>query len=206
VKATNGRLYGVNASECAEQAEDAALVARAQVDPRAFALLYDRYLDQVYRYCHRRLGSFAAAQDATSATFEKALAALPRFDSSGGNFRGWLFTIAHNVVINTVRHSSHRTNRPLDAAAEVKDDGLSPEAYAVANDEQAALHAALARLSEDQRRIIELRLAGLTGHEIAAAVGMSHGAVRTAQHRALLRLRTLLDAEASAPTERANHG
>src|SRR5262245_50967579 len=184
----NGRWRGIDADECVEAADDAALVARAQIDPRAFGLLYDRYLDQVYRYCYRRLGSTAAAQDATSATFEKALAALPRFDPSGGSFRGWLFTIAHNVVINTVRKADYRANRPLDAAAEVEDDGLSPEAYAVANDEQQALVAALARLPEEQRRIIELRLAGLTGREIAAAMGMSHAAVRTAQHRALLRL------------------
>jgi hypothetical protein len=70
--------------------DDAALVAAARVDPTAFAPLYARYLPPVYRYCYRRLGTSAAAEDATSEVFVKALAALPRFRA--GSFRSWLFT------------------------------------------------------------------------------------------------------------------
>jgi RNA polymerase sigma-70 factor (ECF subfamily) len=207
VKATNGRVYGMETSAHAEQADDACLVARAQADARAFALLYDRYIDPIHRNCDRRLGSVAAAEDATSATFEKAFAALPRFDPAGGSFRGWLFTIAHNVVLNHLRQTSSRGDRPLDAAAGVEDNAPSPEATAVANDEQIALQSALARLTEEQRQVIELRLAGLTGLEIASALGISHAAVRTAQHRALIRIRGLLSSEIGAlPNERSNHG
>ena len=116
------------------------------------------------------------------------------------------------MVLNHLRQTSRRGERPLDAAAEVADSSQSPEATAVANDEQIALQAALARLTEEQRQVIELRLAGLTGREIALAVGISHGAVRTAQHRALLRLRALLDIDvgvqtrAATPDERNTNG
>jgi RNA polymerase sigma-70 factor, ECF subfamily len=200
VKATNDLVVGVVADGRAEEADDACLVTRAQADPRAFAPLYDRYIDPVYRYCDRRLGNLAAAEDATSATFEKAFTALPRFDPSGGSFRGWLFTIAHNVVLNHLQQNARRGDRPLDAAAGMADDSPSPEATAVANDEQIALQAALARLTKEQRQVIELRLAGLTGLEIASALRIKHAAVRTAQHRALLRLRALLNVESAGST------
>lgn len=80
---------------------DSVLVAAAQADRQAFAPLYDRYLDPVYRYCLRRLGSREAAEDATGQVFAKALAALPGYRDR--SFRGWLFTIAHNVVGDAFR-------------------------------------------------------------------------------------------------------
>jgi len=59
--------------------EDAVLAAAAASDPRAFAPLYERYLDAVYRYCYRRLGSREAAEDATSQVFYRAIAGLAGF-------------------------------------------------------------------------------------------------------------------------------
>jgi RNA polymerase sigma-70 factor (ECF subfamily) len=80
--------------------DDDALVARAREDRRAFAPLYERYFDAVYRYCYHRLGNWTDAEDATSLVFANALGALPRFRDHAGSFRSWLFTIAHNVVGN----------------------------------------------------------------------------------------------------------
>lgn len=172
-------------------ADEAAWVARAQVDPVAFAPLYAVYLDPVYRYCHARLGTKEAAEDATSLVFAKALAALPRFRpwDRAESFRSWLFTIAYRVVTDDYR--SRRPTAPLDAAAEVPDAEPSPEEYALVADERRTLHATLARLAPDQRRVVELRLAGLTDQEIAEVLGRSHGAVRMIQFRAVARLRTL---------------
>jgi RNA polymerase sigma-70 factor (ECF subfamily) len=84
-----------------EQLDEAVIVARARLDPSAFAPLYQTYLDPVYRYCYRRLGSREAAEDATSLIFERALRALPTF--RGESFRAWLFTIAHNAVTDDYR-------------------------------------------------------------------------------------------------------
>ena len=81
--------------------DDAALVARAKADPRAFAPLYRRYVDPVYRYCYRRLGNREAAEDATSLVFARALAVLPKCRDE--TFRSWLFAIAHNVIANDLR-------------------------------------------------------------------------------------------------------
>jgi RNA polymerase sigma-70 factor (ECF subfamily) len=212
VSHSNGRVDKADPGGVVEESDDACLVALAQADPSAFAHLYDRYVQPIYWFCYRRLGSVQAAEDATSAIFVKALAALPRFEPKGGTFRSWLFTIAHNVVLDCLRQASRRGDRSLDSVAEIEDAAPSPEATALAGDQSVALQAALARLTEEQRQIIELRLAGLNGPEIAAALGISHAAVRTAQRRALLRLRALLDVEigagpgATLPNERNTHG
>ena len=168
--------------------EEAALVAAARRDPQAFAPLYQRYFDPVYRYCYRRLGGPEAAADATSLVFAKALAALPRYRD--GSFRSWLFAIAHNTVVDCAR--SVRADRPLEMAAEVVDAAPTPEEASLVADEGRSLRAALVHLSPDQRRIVELRLAGLTDREIAAVLGRSLGATRMVQVRAVARLRDLL--------------
>ena len=170
---------------------DAELVIRAMQDPRAFALLYRRYLDPVYRYCLHRLGSKEVAEDATSQIFLKVLAAFPTYRAERP-FRSWLFAIAHNIVVDHYR--AHRDEQPLEGALEVLDAARTPEEQAVADDEVRAVRAVLAGLTPDQAKVIELRLAGLTEVEIADALGRRPGAVRAAQFRALGRLRTLLGA------------
>ncbi|MGH2550100.1 MAG: RNA polymerase sigma factor [Thermomicrobiales bacterium] len=166
--------------------DDARIVALARVDPGAFALLYRRYVDTVYRYCVHRLGTREQAEDATSQIFLKALAALPSH-RPGGSFRGWLFTIAHNVITDTYR--ARRTHWPLTDALEQPDHEPSPEEQAIGSIERDEVRAMLLMLPVDQRRIMELRLAGLTGTEIAEALGKNLGAVKMAQSRAIARLK-----------------
>lgn len=72
------------------------------------------------------------------------------------------------------------------------DDGVSPEAWALADEDRRAVLAALAKLTPTSRRVVELRLAGLTSAEIADALTMSFSAVNTAHFRAFARLRDLL--------------
>ena len=171
---------------------DVALVARAKRDRAAFAPLYQRYAPSVLRFCRRRLGDPEAAADATSQVFVRVLAALPR--CRGETFRAWLFGIAHNVTTDALRASArHRLHdAPLEGLRDRVEVAPSPEQLALAGDGEAAVRALLSALPADQRAIVELRLAGLTGVEIAQALGKSHGAVRVAQLRAYRRLRELL--------------
>ena len=171
---------------------DAGVVAAARTDPRAFAPLYNRYVDPVYRYCVRRLGHPEAAADATGQVFAKALAALPRYREDMGSFRSWLFAIAHNVVVDEVR--AHRWTTTLEAAADVADRAPSVEEEMLRHESARTIRLLLAQLTPDQRQVMELRLAGLTGPEIAVAVGRSLGAVKIAQVRAVARLRAALTA------------
>jgi RNA polymerase sigma-70 factor (ECF subfamily) len=169
-------------------ADDAELVARAQADRQAFALLYRRYLDPVHRYCYRRLGSREAAEDATSIVFTKALTSLPNYRA--GSFRSWLFAIAHHVITDDLR--ARRVVADLDAATEVMDREPTPEELALAAEAEGGVVLLLAQLPVGQRRVVELRLAGLTGREVAAVLGCSLAAVKINQVRAYTRLRALL--------------
>ena len=165
---------------------DARLVAEALADRSAFAVLYRRYVDAIYRYTYHRLGTREQAEDATSQIFLKALVALPshKLDRS---FRSWLFTIAHNVVTDCYR--ARRPQEPLDQVAEIEDRYASPEEEALHLVQRDEVREMLQLLPNDQRRILELRLAGLTSGEIGQVLGKSAGAVKVAQSRSIARLR-----------------
>lgn len=168
---------------------DVDLVVAARRERAAFAALYQRYVDPVYRYCSRCLGDQHAAEDATSVIFTKALAAFGTCQEA--HFRSWLFSIAHNVIVDMRR--SRQQWEPLLAAEELPDAAtwVSPEAQALEADDARTVRDLLQHLSPDQRELLELRLSGLTDIEIARALGRSHGAVRTSQYRALARLRAI---------------
>lgn len=182
---------------------DEALVERTKDDARAFAGLYERYVDRVYWYCARRVGDPWAAEDAASQVFAQALAALPRFEPDAGSFRSWLFRIAHNVTVDQARR--RRPDVSLDDARDVLvDPGRTPEDALVAAEDHHELAAALAQLTDDQRTVVELRLASLTGAEIALALGRGRSWVDTTHFRAVAGLRKIL-ATAGRPTE-TTHG
>jgi RNA polymerase sigma-70 factor (ECF subfamily) len=181
------RSSPVDEPEEGNTGEDA-LVLRAQSDPEAFADLYQRHFADVYRYCQRRLGHSEAAADATSQVFTQAFAALKRY--RGGTFRGWLFTIAHNTTVDATRRRRPQTT--LDAAAEIVDGSPNPEDRVMAREAEETLSKLLAQLPPNQRSVVELRLAGLTGQEIATVLNISLSAAKALQFRAYSRLRSLL--------------
>jgi RNA polymerase sigma-70 factor (ECF subfamily) len=108
-------------------------------------------------------------------------------------FRPWLFTIAHNVVVDV-----HRGRRPISSLDETFDrvDTLpSPEATALDWEQQDAVQQLLRQLPKRDREVVELRLSGLTGREIAQTLNCSPDAVRTAHHRAMQRMRAFASEE-----------
>ena len=171
-----------------DQNEDAALALRAVHDRQSFGPLYDRYAVPVYRFCYRRLGNAHDAEDATSAIFTRALERLETF--RGGSFPAWLFAIARSTLADRFRGT--RPCAPVDlTGVDVEEPGDGPEEAAMKSDERRALATLLASLTPDQRAVIELRLAGLTGAEIAQSLGRSVPAVKMLQLRAMTRLRAL---------------
>ncbi len=171
-------------------AHDEQLVAAAQADPQAFAALYERYLNRIYRYCYNRLGDRQAAEDATSDVFLQALAHLPRYRS--GSFGAWLYAIAHSVVIAHYRRA--RQSEPLNSAAVERCAvvGGSTADPLSGHVERAALLGALAHLPDDQRTAVELPAAGWSDPQIGESLGKSAAAVRMLRYRAMQRLHQTL--------------
>jgi RNA polymerase sigma-70 factor (ECF subfamily) len=179
---------------------DEELVAWAQRGEReAFAVLYDRYLPRVHGYCYRLLGTREAAEDANTEVFLRAMTALPAFRA--GSFRSWLFAIAHNVATDELRR--RRSTIPLDMAAAVSARGPSPDEMATTAADWSSVLALMPQLTPDQQHVVALRLSGLSAGEIGEALGKPRNAIDAIQHRATLRLRSLVTTgEAEVSTTR----
>ena len=177
-------------------AELAEFVSRAvQRDPDAFAGLYDRYVDDIYRYLIFRVRNTADAEDITEQVFLRAWQAIGSYRQLGRPFSAWLYSIARNLVIDHFRAARPDTELPADA--------LAPAGFAeppVVLEQTLALdrfRSALRELTADQQQVIILRfIEGLDYDEVAASLGKSAGAVRVIQHRALAKLRQLVHEEA----------
>lgn len=177
-------------------ADEARVALNAGRDPEAFATLYHRYLDPVYRYCYRRLESPEAAEDATSQVFERALKSIGQF--RGGSFRAWLFRIAYTTVVDSYKR---RTPPSPDIDPNLADPDPTPEQRAIQRESGQNVRQLLSNLTEEQARVVELRLAGLKGPEIAEAMDRNPDAVRMLQFRAMERLRRHLDDDQTAEAD-----
>lgn len=174
-----------------EQAE----IAAAKQNRQAFAPLYQRYADAVYGYCLRRLNDPEQAADVTAEVFTRAMTTIGKF--RGSSFRSWIFAIAHNAVIDR-----YRTRKPVSELSEMlASDQLGPEDLAIRRETALELRSALMHLTDQQQDVVALRLAGLTGKEIAAAMNTTHGAVKATQIRAFARLRELMAVHADVRKE-----
>jgi RNA polymerase sigma-70 factor (ECF subfamily) len=179
------------------------LVARAQAGDRAaLEELLARLRPGVLRYCRARLGrsagSYGSADDVAQEVCMAVLTALPRYVDQGRPFAAFVYGIAGHKVADAQRAGFRDRSDVTDELPDRADDGVGPEEAVVAAAEAAAAKALLDKLPPAHRELLLLRVvAGLSAEETGAALGMSPGAVRVAQHRALARLRSL-SAESAA--------
>ena len=173
------------------------LVGDAQAgDAWAFGQLFDHYHLPVYRFVASRVRRPSDAEDLTQLVFVKALEALPRYESRGIPFGGWLFRLARNTVIDHVRTRHEHVD--LDAAAGHAGQDAGPEQVTVERQDMDEVAAALASLTDDQRDAIALRFfAGLSAREAAEVMGKQEGTVRGLQFRAIAALRRQLGIDES---------
>jgi len=171
------------------------LVTEAQEgDTWAFGMIFDHYHEPIYRFIASRVHRPSDAEDLTQHVFVKALEALPRYQSRGIPFGGWLFRLARNAVIDHVR--TRHDHAELDSIIEWTHGDAGPDEIAVVRQELDAVGAALAGLTDEQREAIELRFfAGLSARETAEAMGKQEGTVRGLQFRAIAALRRQLGIE-----------
>jgi RNA polymerase sigma-70 factor, ECF subfamily len=171
----------------------AALATHGDTGARDALLAHVRMI--VHRYCRARLGrlpgSEHAADDVAQEVCLAVLSALPRYRDEGRPFEAFVFGIAAHKVADAQR-SAVRAAVPSDEMPDEPDLGPGPEDQAVRNSDAMLVRSLLDRLPATQRELLILRVAvGLSAEETGNALGMSSGAVRVAQHRALARLRVL---------------
>jgi len=176
------------------------LAALAVRDPHARDVLLARVRDMALRYSRVRLGRFGAedtAQDVAQEVCMAVVTALPTYEERGLPFEAFVYTITSRKLADAQR-AAMRGPAPLAEVPDGPCDAPSPESLAVMRDGAAIAMSLMRQLPAQQREILTLRVAvGMSTDETAAALGMSPGAVRVAQHRGLNRLRVMIaDAEA----------
>src|SRR4051812_27815794 len=153
-------------------------------EARAFAAIFDRYHQPLYRYCAAIVGDSQDAQDALQNTMLKVLRALPG-ESREIKLKPWLYRIAHNESIDLLRR--RRDTRELGAELVAPDPPLADELNS--RERLRQLLADLDELPERQRGTLVMReLGGLDFDGIAAALGTSPAVARQTLYEARLGL------------------
>ncbi|HEY1616915.1 MAG TPA: RNA polymerase sigma factor ShbA [Streptosporangiaceae bacterium] len=170
--------------------------------PGAIDSLLMQVRPMVLRYCRARLGrisgQYQAADDVAQEVCIALVSALPRYRDMGRPFASFVFGIAAHKVADAIRGAAGLAI-PTEELPEEADDRPGPEETAVAYLEAERVRGLLARLPVQQRQLLVLRvLAGFTAQETGNELGMSAGAVRVAQHRAIARLRVIAREESFA--------
>src|SRR3990172_11234349 len=168
--------------------DEESLVAKAKRrDAAAFAQLYEAYFERIYRYFVVRVGNTWEAEDLTEQVFLRALESIENYEWRGVSFGAWLFRIAHNLIVDSLRRKSNGTEPLLAAETIPGDDDLEEIVDLNLRIEQVL--EVLPLLTNDQRQVIGLRFgAGLPIAESARVMGKSEGAIKALQYNALAAL------------------
>ena len=166
-----------------------------QGSAQAFALLYDRYVDQIFGYVYHRVGHRQTAEDLVADVFLRALRRIGSFRWRGVDFGAWLMTIARNRVHDHFKSARFRLEATVDEVFDTADADRAddPEQAVLSSDLARQVHAALRRLKDEQAEVLYLRfIQHLNVAETAAVMGKSEGAVKALQYRALKALARLI--------------
>ncbi len=172
----------------------------------SFGTLYDHYITQIYRFIYLKTSSREEAEDLTHEVFLSAWRSMPGYKHKGFPFSSWLYQIARNKVIDHFR--TKKTAMPIDEIVQSELD--IPALINTEGDLDLALDLekikyAMQFLTEEHQNIIIMRFVeDMTPKEIAEILGKSEGSVRLAQHRAIHKLKSILQKNQSQKNEEGN--
>jgi RNA polymerase sigma factor (sigma-70 family) len=178
---------------------DAELLVRSSGgDSAPFAELYERHVEAVMAFHHRRTGCAQTAADLTAETFAAAFVSRKRFRDTGAPARAWLFTIARRQLNHFVRSEKVRDKyrRRLGISALMLDssDIDRVEELADFEDARGRLREALASMPPAQAAAVRLRVGDeLSYMEVAERLGCSEPAARARVSRGLILLADLME-------------
>ncbi len=169
------------------------LLQRAQRwDEQALTEIYDTYAPAIYRYIYRRIGNAQTSQDLTAETFRRFLEALKRSAGPSEHLSGWLYRVAHNLIVDHYRGAPDQA----EASLEMVDPMVTmAEDVDLALEHRAELaRAALRMLTPLQQQVVTLRyLEDLSLREVATILGRTVGSIKALQHRAVSLLQQILE-------------
>lgn len=169
-------------------------IRRAQAaDPQALASIYERYAPGIYRYIYYRVGDEELARDLNADVFVRMLEGIDRYEDRGWSIASWLYRIAHDRTIDSLRRRDRLSAQPIDLLGAAYD---GPDESIDNVGERAAVRRAMARLSPSQRQVLLLRVVyDLPIQEAARQMRRTAGSIKSLQHRALENLTRLVKEE-----------
>lgn len=175
--------------------DERALLARLRRgEPEAFEALVIEHQHRVFGVAFRMLGSRAEAEDVAQEAFLRAYRSVAEFRGDA-KLSTWLYAITSRLCLNRLDSAERRRTRHGDDLLEsVADERLDPTGALEQRQRAVALHLAIAELSDERRLVVVLAdLEGLAYEEIAEALGLPVGTVRSRLHRARMELRERLE-------------
>ena len=185
--------------------DETLMLSYADGDASAFDELFGRYATRLFNFLLRACGDRALAEDLFQATFLRLHQARKSFVA--GTFRAFLFTIAANLLRDERSRAEHRRRltmdeEELDTVTDNRPVDNDPESLAEARQTTRVIESVIEELPNSLREVVLLsRYQGLGNREIAAALGISEGAVKVRLVRALARVRAALRVPAKAAGE-----
>jgi RNA polymerase sigma-70 factor (ECF subfamily) len=176
--------------------EEQLLANAFNYEEAALSVLYDRYEARIYSYVYRRTGDQTLAEDLTGQVFLKMLEAIRNRKAWHSSFSGWLYRIAHNLVIDYYRQRDHQIQVSLEDEPTLPALDDNPVLATELKLDVERLRAAIARLTDEQAQVISLRfLEGYSINEVADMMNKTEGSIKALQYRAVANLRQLLQAD-----------
>ncbi len=168
--------------------DDHIIAARCREgDSEAFGVLYDRYVEKIYRFIYYKTFVKETAEDIVSEVFHKAFERIHSFNKEKGSFSAWIYRIARNAVIDHYR--TQKKNIPIDDVFDLATENRTEQEHDAITS-LAEVEKYLKTLPARQREIITLRLwEELSYKQIAEVIGGTEDSIKMAFSRAIRELR-----------------
>ncbi len=158
------------------------------LDPAALAEIYDRYSGKIYSYIYHRVGDAVTAEDLVGDVFVRMIEAIRGDRAWSTSLQGWLYRIAHNLIVDRFRRS--RETVSLDEGwMAAESSSYSFETLFASNQVREGMDL----LTDEQQQVVVLKFVeGLSNAEVAEILNKTEGAIKALQHRALITLKRVV--------------